>query len=78
MASGVSAPAGYARAGAPAQTKRAGPTTVETGPLGQRMLRAYLVSGDSFGSLAYASAALSFVTMTGGSKNAGTILLPLS
>ena len=35
---------------------------------GDRVVSAHLVSGASFGSLAYASAAFSLVTMTGGSR----------
>jgi hypothetical protein len=37
-----------------------------------------LVSGESFGSLAYDSAAFVLVTMTGASRYDGTIFLPLS
>ena len=37
----------------------------------------YLVSGARIGSFAYATAAFALVTMTGASRNAGTIFTPL-
>src|SRR5688572_1015838 len=48
------------------------PGTVFRGPT-TSVAYGYLVSGDSFGSLAYASAALAFVTMTGASRKDGMI-----
>ena len=66
--------AGSARGAAPERDE--GPVPGGAGP--SFVPGTYLVSGSSFGSFAYAAAALSLVTMTGGSRKAGTTLTPLS
>lgn len=60
------AAAGGARPPATPHEHKEGPRSELRGPSFVR--GDYLVSGDSFGSLAYASAALALVTATGGSR----------